>query len=158
VVDTVGYINGIFNYAFGSNMTEENRAEAQAYMDANGITAATLSNSQTSNSNIHDGYIDGSIVPDSYNDDAEKIGLMVKTMIEVGVARGYGEDSDASVTNWLATEGAGGGMSVEDLATNIAITAVTAASNINDAGLDDSWATEAVKLLLNNTTNSGSLI
>ena len=161
VVDTVGYINGVFNYAFGSNMTEENRVEAQAYMDANGITAATLANSQTSNSNIHDGYIDGNIVPDSYNEDAEKIGLMIKTMIEVGVARGYGEDSDASVTNWLAGEAIGDDgkkFTTEDLATNIAITATTAISNIDDPGLADSWAIDAVKLLLNNTTNSGSLL
>jgi len=155
VVDTVGFIGGVFNYAFGRNLTEAERGEAQAYFDANGITADTLANATTSGSNITNGYIQGDVVPDAYNADAEKIALAVKTMIEVGVARGYGNDSDASVTNYLNTvEGA----NVETLSTQIAIQAITAATNIDNPAIDESWAKEAVRLLINNTETGGSLV
>lgn len=155
VVDTLGYINGIFNYAFGSNMTESDRVEAEAYLAAEGITAETLANATTSGSNIVDGYIDATQVPDAYNADAEKLGLAVKTMIEVGVARGYGSDSDASVTNYLNTVE---GSTVENISNQIAIQAVTAATQIDNPAIDESWAKEAVRLLINNTEEGGSLI
>lgn len=155
VVDTVGFIGGVFNYAFGRNLTEAERGEAQAYFDANGITSDTLANATTSGSNITNGYIDADVVPDAYNADAEKIALAVKTMIEVGVARGYGSDSDASVTNYLNTvEGA----NVETLSNQIAIQAITAATNIDNPAIDESWAKEAVRALINNTETGGSLV
>ena len=155
VVDTVGFIGGVFNYAFGRNLTEAERGEAQAYFDANGITADTLANATTSGSNITNGYIDADVVPDAYNADAEKVALAVKTMIEVGVARGYGSDSDASVTNYLNTvEGA----NVETLSNQIAIQAITAATHIDNPAIDESWAKEAVRLLINNTETGGSLV
>ena len=155
VVDTVGFIGGVFNYAFGRNLTEAERGEAQAYFDANGITADTLANATTSGSNITNGYIDADVVPDAYNADAEKVALAVKTMIEVGVARGYGNDSDASVTNYLNTvEGA----NVETLSNQIAIQAITAATHIDNPAIDESWAKEAVRLLINNTETGGSLV
>jgi hypothetical protein len=155
VVDTLGFINGIFNYAFGSNMTESDRVEADAYLASKGITADTLANATTSGSNIVDGYIDADQVPSAYNEDAEKLGLAIKTMIEVGVARGYGEDSDASVTNYLNTVE---GSTVETISNQIAIQAVTAATQIDNPAIDESWAKEAVRLLINNTTEGGSLI
>jgi hypothetical protein len=155
VVDTLGFINGIFNYAFGSNMTASDRVEADAYLAAQGITADTLANATTSGSNIVDGYIDADQVPSAYNEDAEKLGLAIKTMIEVGVARGYGEDSDASVTNYLNTVE---GSTVETISNQIAIQAVTAATQIDNPAIDESWAKEAVRLLINNTTEGGSLI
>lgn len=155
VVDTLGFINGIFNYAFGSNMTESDRVEADAYLASKGITADTLANATTSGSNIVDGYIDADQVPSAYNEDAEKLGLAIKTMIEVGVARGYGADSDASVTNYLNTVE---GSTVETISNQIAIQAVTAATQIDNPAIDESWAKEAVRLLINNTTEGGSLI
>jgi len=76
-------------------------------------------------------------------------------MIEVGVARGYGSDSDASVTNYLNTvEGA----NVETLSNQIAIQAITAATHIDNPAIDESWAKEAVRLLINNTETGGSLV
>jgi hypothetical protein len=136
-------------------MTASDRVEADAYLAAQGITADTLANATTSGSNIVDGYIDADQVPSAYNEDAEKLGLAIKTMIEVGVARGYGEDSDASVTNYLNTVE---GSTVETISNQIAIQAVTAATQIDNPAIDESWAKEAVRLLINNTTEGGSLI
>lgn len=155
IVDTVGYINGVFNHAFGRNMTESEREEASAYFDANGITADTLANATTSGSNIHDGYVDGGQIPDAFNADAEKVGLAVKTMIEVGVARGYGADSDASVTNFISKVP---GSTTEGIATSLAIQAVTYATQLDNPGIEDSWAKDAVEGLINNTVKRDSLL
>ena len=149
IVDSIGIIGGIFNFATGRNMTADEREEATAYLDAVGVTNADFEAALSDGNNIFaDGGVDAFSNPTGMNDSAKKVYEVIKVLGNTVTARGIGADSDASITNYMEEIGTGqSGLSAGDILANQAIGALTAV-NSNDPRVEGKWGANAIEQLL----------
>jgi hypothetical protein len=153
--DSLGYISAVFSYAFGRPPTASERDEIEAYAEHTGLTVQDFLDAETSTESITaDGGIRGDIIPSEYNEAAAKVGHFVKDMVNEGIARGIGADSDASITNYINEKGTmPGGVSPGVF---IGVQAAVAIANVESLE-GGGWAQKAVEVTLNNSVNSGSV-
>ena len=152
--DTLGYMGAVFSYAFGRPPTESEREEIEAYAEHKGLTVQDFIDAETSTEPLAGGGIDGSIVPSEYNEAAAKVGHFVQDMVNEGIARGIGADSDASITNYMNEKGTmPGGVSPGVFIGVQAAVAIANSDQLNPNG----WAQKAVDVTLQNSIDNGTV-
>ena len=149
IVDSLGIVGGIFNFATGRNMTAAEREEAEAYLDAVGVTNADFEAALADNNNLFaEGGVDAFTEPTGMNDSAKKVYEVIKVLGNTVQARSIGADSDASLTNYMEEVGTGGsGLSAGQILANQAIGAISGV-NSDDARIEGSWGANAIEQLL----------
>jgi len=152
--DSLGYASAVFAYAFGRPPTASERDEIEAYAEHKGLTVQDFIDAETSAESITADGLRGDIIPSEYNEAAAKVGHFFKDMVNEGIARGIGADSDASITNYINEKGTmPGGVTPGVFIGVQAAVAIANADTLEGGG----WAQKAVEVTLNNSINSGSI-